>query len=161
MKTKLDLIGEIFGLLEVIDFWGWDEHNHPVWVCACDCGSEVRMVKGYRLLDGSVRSCGCSEEKPKGITPAKIVCPFRECKHNMLQQIFNSKSVPVVTEYVREAGACMCEITPEEELSGLPGMRRGATAWEIADIYGVSYNAVWEREYIGLFVLRELFAEGQ
>ena len=142
VKKRLDLVGRIFGRLEVIDFWGWDEHNHPVWVCACDCGNEVRTVKGYRLLDGSVKSCGCSEEKQNGIIPAKMVCPLRSCPHHMLQKIFKVKAEPVITNYVIEAGGCMCEITPEEEQDGLCGMRRSATQEEIAEIYQVWLNAV-------------------
>ncbi len=77
---------------------------------------------------------------------AKKVCFYTDCPHSMLRQIFRCKADPDVTPYVEEAGACMCEITPEEERAGFPGMRRGATQEEIAEIYGVWLNAVQTAE---------------
>jgi hypothetical protein len=154
MKTRLDLIERQFGDLFVEELEGYDSSGHTLWRCSCDCG-DSRIVEGYRLLDGSVKNCGCSKEKSNGITPALFVCSCRSCPNNMLKQIFNSKVIPVINEYVKEAGACMCEITPEEERAGIPGMRRGATHDEIAEIYGVCYNAVWETEEKALKRIRK------
>jgi hypothetical protein len=78
------------------------------------------------------------------ITPAKKVCPYPCCPHNVLFQVFNTDAEPVVTKWVEENGACMLEITTEEEAAGVAGMRRGATLVEIAETYQVRLNAVQE-----------------
>lgn len=73
---------------------------------------------------------------------SKFICFHTECSHNMLRQIFCVKREPVVTKYVEEAGGCMREISSEEGMLGYPGMRRGATLEEIAEIYQVHLYSV-------------------
>jgi hypothetical protein len=155
VKTMRNLIGELFGDLEVIEFCWHDKHNHPIFLCKCDCG-EFIDVPAYRLLNGSVKNCGCSEEKQKGIIPAKMVCPFQACPHHMLhEQIFQTKSEMVVNDFIREAGGCMLEISPEEEQAGMCGMRRGCSQEELAEVFGVYLFTVQSAEYKALKTLQE------
>jgi hypothetical protein len=145
MKKTVGLSGRIFGKLEVLCFAGKDEHGHALWDCLCECGDNI-MVPSHRLLDGSMTSCGCSKEKKNPIIPAKKVCPYTLCPHNVLFQIFEVDHQPVITDWVRENGACMREISPEEERDGVAGMRRGTTQEEIAKIYGIRLFAVQQKE---------------
>lgn len=54
---KLNLIGERFGRLTVIDNLGL--HNKKVfWLCRCDCGNVCNVPTG-NLRSGNTTSCGC------------------------------------------------------------------------------------------------------
>lgn len=56
---KLDLIGQRFGRLFVIDGPIRKEGRQPLyWRCQCDCGGTV-VVRGKNLVAGKTRSCGC------------------------------------------------------------------------------------------------------
>lgn len=55
--NRVNLIGRIFGGLEVIAFEG-TAAGHTVWRCRCTCGNETTVRNG-NLQSGSVRSCGC------------------------------------------------------------------------------------------------------
>lgn len=54
---RLDLIGQKFGELTVIDFAGV-KNRHTTWTCRCSCGTELVVGVG-RLRSGNTRSCGC------------------------------------------------------------------------------------------------------
>lgn len=55
----IDLVGQRFGLLEVIEK---SEHKTSYgdvyWKCRCDCGN-VQDISGHNLRRGTVLSCGC------------------------------------------------------------------------------------------------------
>ena len=57
MTTKIDLTGQRFGKLEVIEAVT-DNKNKKVWVCKCDCGNYKNYNTG-RLSSGNAKSCGC------------------------------------------------------------------------------------------------------
>ena len=57
-SRKLDLTGQRFGSLTVIEEVGRNDHRAVTWRCACDCGKE-RVVRGSDLARGTVSSCGC------------------------------------------------------------------------------------------------------
>lgn len=58
----IDLVGQRFDRLVVIskdgDYVSPKGATHSKWICLCDCGSEISVV-GYRLRNGSTKSCGC------------------------------------------------------------------------------------------------------
>lgn len=55
-KVK-DLTGMRFGKLTVLEYDGI--YNHKAhWKCKCDCGN-ITVKKGWLLLAGKTRSCGC------------------------------------------------------------------------------------------------------
>ena len=58
MPKILDLTGERFGRLTVIDCVGTDKRYHKKWKCRCDCGNEI-IVLSTNLLTGQTKSCGC------------------------------------------------------------------------------------------------------
>lgn len=62
---KYDLVGQIFGKLVVVEYFGLDKHKNKVWLCKCECGNETKSTT--RLLNnGSVTSCKCNQYK-KGV----------------------------------------------------------------------------------------------
>ena len=54
---RLDLIGEKYGELTVIDFAGI-KNRHTTWLCECSCGNRLVVDVG-RLRSGNTKSCGC------------------------------------------------------------------------------------------------------
>jgi len=58
MSRLLDLAGQRFGRLVVINQSGYTKGGMSTWLCRCDCGAE-RVVVGAALKSGNSRSCGC------------------------------------------------------------------------------------------------------
>lgn len=56
--NKLNLVGQRFTMLEVLEEAGRDGRQQTLWKCKCDCGNELTTV-GARLRKGHVKSCGC------------------------------------------------------------------------------------------------------
>ena len=54
---KIDLTGQKFGHLEVLDFLERNNHGNSKWLCLCDCG-EVTEAYYQHLTRGEKRSCG-------------------------------------------------------------------------------------------------------
>ena len=69
MSRKIDLTGQKFGRLTVIDeapprIRG-DGCKVTYWNCECECGTK-KIIRGYSLTSGSTVSCGCwRKEKAK------------------------------------------------------------------------------------------------
>jgi len=60
MSRRLDLVGQKFGKLRVLEFAGSDKRGQTLWVCRCDCDVESRVVvHGKDLRSGHTTSCGC------------------------------------------------------------------------------------------------------
>jgi hypothetical protein len=62
VNAPVEMLGQRFGRLEVIEEWPEREHAMVVWVCVCDCG-ELRIVRGSNLRQGKQVSCGCYERE--------------------------------------------------------------------------------------------------
>lgn len=56
---RCDLIGQRFGKLTVIDRLQERQSGYQLWLCRCDCGSEVR-ANTRSLKRGTISSCGCT-----------------------------------------------------------------------------------------------------
>lgn len=57
-KCSINLIGQKFGKLLVIEEIGVLSARRRLWGCLCDCGNK-RAATQCCLRDGSIRSCGC------------------------------------------------------------------------------------------------------
>lgn len=55
---KVDLTGQRFGRLTVLEFVPNEKDCHSFWSCRCDCGKTV-TISGNRLKNGDTKSCGC------------------------------------------------------------------------------------------------------
>ena len=57
-------IGDIYGMLTIIDYGDYDIAGRPRWLCRCECGNE-KVVLGLHLIAGNTRTCGkeaCKKE---------------------------------------------------------------------------------------------------
>lgn len=61
-NNKIDLIGQVFGKLTVIEDSGERRNGGIIWICKCECGS-ITKVRGDRLKAGATSSCGCLRSK--------------------------------------------------------------------------------------------------
>jgi hypothetical protein len=55
---KLDLAGQKYGRLTLIEVIGVNPSKQRVWRCLCDCGREHNASQAH-ITRGSSRSCGC------------------------------------------------------------------------------------------------------
>ena len=58
----LDLIGQRFGKLVVIELTSERQGGQVVWKCLCDCGNET-FVRSANLRRQHSESCGCGRIK--------------------------------------------------------------------------------------------------
>lgn len=58
MSKCIDLIGQRFGRLVVIERADSNSKGRARWLCQCDCGEQV-IVLGYSLRCGGTKSCRC------------------------------------------------------------------------------------------------------
>ena len=58
MGKTVDLIGQKFGRLTVIERCPRNKHGQDMWLCKCDCGKE-KVINGQSLRRGRTKSCGC------------------------------------------------------------------------------------------------------
>ena len=69
MPKALNLIGEKFGKLTVIQKSNKKINGGLVWICQCECGN-TKEVTSKSLRSGTCKSCGClkqeTDKKPKG-----------------------------------------------------------------------------------------------
>lgn len=68
---RKDLSGQKFGKMLVLKFDHKDEKSHSFYLCRCDCGT-LKVVRGNNLVQGDVRSCGCSTNKTHGRTKTRL-----------------------------------------------------------------------------------------
>lgn len=55
---RLELTGQKFWYLTVLEDVGTSKNGQSQWRCVCDCWNEI-VVKGWNLRSGRVKSCGC------------------------------------------------------------------------------------------------------
>ena len=58
MSKMIDLTGQKFGRLTVVDRACNDAKAQACWICKCECG-EYSVVRGADLRSGNTKSCGC------------------------------------------------------------------------------------------------------
>ncbi|MGX5476015.1 AP2 domain-containing protein [Bacillus toyonensis] len=57
---KIDLTGQRFNRLFVLQEAGKNKHRQILWLCKCDCGNK-KTVPGYDLRHDKIKSCGCMQ----------------------------------------------------------------------------------------------------
>jgi hypothetical protein len=58
MSTAIEMTGQKFGMLLVIERAGKEKHGTALWKAECECGQET-IVRGAHLRSGRIMSCGC------------------------------------------------------------------------------------------------------
>lgn len=62
MSSLVDLTGQRFGRLVVIEQAERDKRGQVLWTCQCDCGSQC-VVLGVSLRSEKTKSCGCFQRE--------------------------------------------------------------------------------------------------
>lgn len=62
MTRALDLVGQKFCRLTVLERVENDKHGKSMWLCVCDCGNQT-IVNGSALKKGNTKACGCLNEE--------------------------------------------------------------------------------------------------
>ncbi|MDQ1146594.1 hypothetical protein QE429_003421 [Bacillus sp. SORGH_AS 510] len=66
MSNLIDLTGKTFGRLTVFKrSEGKNDSRESFWECNCKCGTKGKIVSGYYLRNGAIKSCGCLREERK------------------------------------------------------------------------------------------------
>jgi hypothetical protein len=58
MKEVIDLTGQKFGRLTVLERRGSNKQHNALWLCKCECGKE-KIISSINLRKGKSKSCGC------------------------------------------------------------------------------------------------------
>src|SRR5262252_3684827 len=72
MGKVIDLVGQRFGRLVVIESAGIGADRSMRWRCLCDCGNETTTT-GKALRAGATRSCGCLQKDAIRATQARTL----------------------------------------------------------------------------------------
>lgn len=60
MSRRLNLIGRLFGRLDVLSLSGKDSFGRSLWRCQCRCKKRsILIVQGGDLTSYNTKSCGC------------------------------------------------------------------------------------------------------
>ena len=62
MTKLIDLTGQTFGLLTVLNIAGRDSTNKTTWKSQCICGG-ISIATGLNLKKGITKSCGCLKHR--------------------------------------------------------------------------------------------------
>lgn len=62
MSKSVDLTGQQFGKLTVLERNGTSRSRQAVWLCKCECGN-TKNVQSYDLRSGNTQSCGCQRKE--------------------------------------------------------------------------------------------------
>jgi hypothetical protein len=112
-RKALDLVGQWFGRLEVLERAGSYRNTHAMWRCRCRCGVEV-VVVGKNIRSGNTQSCGCAlvqlnklraKNAPKKLQHLSVVPQTRKAKpKGVVRNIkFNGKTQGL-QDWARELG---------------------------------------------------------
>lgn len=63
----VDVTGQRFGRLVVIERAGSNKKKNAKWLCKCDCGNYTTVV-GNKLRSGHTQSCGCLVRETSSVT---------------------------------------------------------------------------------------------
>lgn len=96
MNPKIiDITGQKFNRLTVIEYYKQDKNRCTLWKCKCDCGKIV-IVRGVHLKNGHTKSCGCyAKETTKqlnyknGLSNTRLYYTYR----NMLNRCYRDKDI--------------------------------------------------------------------
>ena len=109
---KINMIGQKYGLLTVIDEAPSAANGDAMWKCRCDCGN-IKIVKGRHLRSGNTTSCGC-----------KRIQSLIENNHKKIKDLTNQKFGMLIALYPNGSNNnrniiwhCRCECGNECDIS--------------------------------------------
>jgi hypothetical protein len=95
MVNDMELEGQRFTRLLVLERSRIDKWNRAIWLCLCDCGTK-KEVPACVLINGKTKSCGCLVKDScverftkHGMSPSGDTSPEYEAWSNMKQRCYN------------------------------------------------------------------------
>ena len=86
MSHLIDLQGQRFGRLTVLELAGHSSTHHAMWRCQCEC-MNIRLVRSGNLRSGKSRSCGCTHldgtaimNRKHGMWRSRLYCIWKSMK---------------------------------------------------------------------------------
>jgi hypothetical protein len=129
MQIFIDLVGQKFGRLTVIEFSHKSKHRYFCWKCKCDCDGKEVIVNGTYLRSGDTTSCGCLKKEKvaflfKGQTHSRLPkgesgfnTLFSRYKYNAkVRNIYFDESIEFKEEFRRltKENCHYCNIEPKQ-----------------------------------------------
>jgi hypothetical protein len=90
-SNLIDISGQLFGFLEVINFFNMYNGN-SYWNCKCICGSIIKVSKS-NLKAGNVKSCGCRSIELQEQTNLKIYGAKSSFQNKNVREKFKKNNV--------------------------------------------------------------------
>lgn len=113
MPRKIDLTGQRFERLTVIEEYGRDKWGKVLWKCLCDCQKNVPeeerkyvITTSYHLKNGDVKSCGC-------LSRENVIKRNKRLKKYNEYKIFNNI---VFVKYSNKNEYFICDLDDWEKL---------------------------------------------
>lgn len=93
MGKPIDIVGQKFGRLTVIEKAGANRHGKLMWICRCDCGNVTPPIPSGTLKSGHTQSCGClHKERFSHITHGQYGTRLHTIWHSMRGRCKDVKS---------------------------------------------------------------------
>ena len=133
---RLELIGQKFNRLTVIEYSHKDKRGNVCWLCKCDCGNE-KILNSARLVRGKTKSCGCLKKEnakenvkkawekcrlPEGVAARNSVLlrhKKRAKRRNIEQALTDEQIIALHKENCYYCGASPSNICSISNLNGL------------------------------------------
>jgi len=135
MSKAIDLTGQRFGRLTVVERAGTTKGRQSLWKCKCDCGNEVTVL-AYTLKSGRTTSCGCFQKETA------------------------LKSIKKRNQFLRKDGTIICLLTAKKSKNNTSGVK--GVFW---DKKNQKWRAIigfqGKRIYLGLFSTLEAAAKAR
>lgn len=71
MAKLIDLTGNKYNKLTIVERRGSDKNGHPLWLCKCDCGN-YKIYRGDKVKTGKIKSCGCLIGQHHGLCNTRL-----------------------------------------------------------------------------------------
>ncbi len=122
MGKLVDMAGQRFGRLIVLERKENTRHKKATWFCRCGCGQEKQVIGGD-LQSGKTRSCGCLQQESRAShpPPPTPLVPMIGRRFGRLRAIMEMRRQKGVIYWL-----CQCDCGGASIVGG-PSLRRGYT----------------------------------
>ena len=135
MPKIIDLTGQRFGRLTVVERVGTDKRGNALWKCKCDCGNEVTALAS-NLKRGHTTSCGC------------------------FQKVKLSEKLKKQNQILCEEGINVCLLTSKKYKNNTSGVK--GISWNAKKQKWRAYISLKRKQiYLGLFSTLEAAAKAR
>jgi hypothetical protein len=118
MPPRLNLVGQRFGRLLVVDKIGVNEKRNVVWKCICDCG-KIKNIISAELRRGRTNSCGCLKNEIQRKLKTKNILNKRFGRLLVIEHVGSDKNNQALWK-------CVCDCG-KTKIVGSWALCRGAT----------------------------------